>query len=95
LALLGLGTDSTVNTGIWGANYDSYMLNKFSIFVPFGSNDYVKFFDDQSNLMYTPTSDKYIITSPKFYNNIFTTDICPITFNEYLSAVHTCTDNTR
>lgn len=98
LALFGLGFNygyTTVNSGIFGANYDSLMLNKLDMFIPYGGNDYVKFFDDQSNLMYTSTDDRYIITHPKFYNNIFTPDICPETFNKYISSVHTCMDDTK
>lgn len=51
-----------------------------------------QYWDDQSNMIQTQDIDQYIITKPKFYNNIFSTDICPETFDEYSDSLHTTID---
>ena len=55
-------------------------------------------FDDVSNMAWSVRESEphsLIVTEPKFYNNIFSPDVCPLTFDPYLSSVHTCTDDTR
>ncbi len=87
-------TDFGRNYYYGGANCNAQNLMRFNtFFLPNCPDIYRTYWDDQSNMVWTPNMDYYIVPKPKFYNNIFSTDICPATFDEYCDSVHTIIDD--
>ena len=77
-----------------GANCNAQNLMRFNtFFLPNCPDIYRTYWDDQSNMVWTSNMDYYIVSKPKFYNNIFSTDVCPSTFDEYCDSVHTMIDD--